>query len=251
MRIRFTAFCRAFVLALIALFADQAAWGQVYPNWFLSQGLTKCTGTTIGYANSSFYADSAVAHAIRNAYENYSRNRITRIVGGQVFWSTEAGTFWMGADFREDFDTTAMKSAPSFVSLLDTYANANIVMVLLGDTTCRIDEVERTRLPLLKAHPEWSDTPPKDEKYCYAVGVAPQYYYETSSWIEAERIARRNLARTLTVSVRSLQKSTAREGQEIRQEQLEVTLRNIEVMARWIDTNKKIFYVLSRTPKPN
>jgi hypothetical protein len=251
MRITSKAFCRALVLALIVPLSEQIAWGQVYPNWFLNQGSTKCIGTTIGYANSSFYADSAIAEAIRNAYENYSRNRVTHVAGGQAFWSTEAGTFWMGADFQEDFDTTAMESAPSFLSVLDMYVDVNIAVVLLGDSTCRIGEAERLRLPLLKTLHAWSDTPPKDERYYYAVGVAPQYYYETSSWIEAERIARRNLARTLTVSVRSLQKSTVREGQEIRQEELKVTLRNIEVMARWIDASKKLFYVLSRTPKPN
>ena len=132
-----------------------------------------------------------------------------------------------------------------------TYVSADIAIALVGKTQCGADQVDRTRLPLLRTHPEWSDAPPEDEKYYYAVGVAPQYYYEISFWIEAERIARRNLARTLAVSVRSLQKSTSTEGKEMRQENLEVALRNIEVRARWIDTSKKIFYVLSRAPKSN
>ena len=115
MRITYTAFCKAWVLALMALSSNQAAWAQVYPNWFLNQGSTKCTCTTVGYANASFYADSASAQAIRNAYENYSRNRATRISGGQVFCSTEAGTFWMGANFREDFDRQLLNPPHHFL----------------------------------------------------------------------------------------------------------------------------------------
>ena len=78
--------------------------------------------------------------------------------------------------------------------------------------------------------------------------MAPQYYYESSSWKEAERMARRNLARSVYTTVRMLQKSGI-QAQGIEHEELRVNLHDISVAARWTDVNARIVYVLMRTPK--
>ena len=62
-------------------------------------------------------------------------------------------------------------------------------------------------------------------------------------------MARRNIARSLLIEIKALEKSTAREGQQIRGEEVAVTLRNLQVVARWRDVGKQIFYVLVRMPK--
>jgi hypothetical protein len=221
----------------------------VYPDWFLNQGQVNCDRKAVGYANPSFYRDSSIAQAIRNAADNYGRQAGTHISGGQAFWSTEAGTYWMGADFREQFDSMAARSALATLTPLDTFVASNIVLVLFGDPACKLDESERRQIHISGPLPAWSESAPRDPNYWYAVGLAPEYFYETSSWAEAERFARRNLALSVFVSVKSLQKRDAREGQEIRQEELLVTLRDLEVVARWKDHEKKVFYVLMRTPK--
>ena len=222
---------------------------QVYPDWFLNQGQVNCEKKAVGYANPSFYRDSSIAQAVRNAAENYGRQTRTQISGGQAFWSTEAGTYWMGADFREQYDTMAARSAPAAVALLDTFVASDIVVVLLGDAACKLDESERRQIHMSGPPPAWSESVPRDPNHYYVVGLAPEYYYETSSWTEAERLGRRNLARTVFVTLKSLQKRDALQGQEIRNEEISATLRHIEVVARWKDREKKIFYVLMRAPK--
>lgn len=223
------------------------ARSQSYPYWFLHQGEVQCPALAVGYANPSFYRDSAIVHARRNGVENFARMHRTRIAGGQAYWSTEAGTYWMGSNFREEFDTAFTMSSSMVV--LDSHNAQDFVVSLLGDSSCVIDASARVKEPVSgRPAPGWTESPPRDEGYHYAVGVAPEYYYETSSWIEAERLARRNLARNVSLEIKSLQK-VAVGGQDIRHEELDVTLRDIEVVARWRDVARKIMYVLLRTSK--
>ena len=49
-------------------------------------------------------------------------------------------------------------------------------------------------------------------------------------------------------NVKSLQKVTASEGQDVRNEELSVILRGIQVVARWRDVKRQIFYVLLKMP---
>lgn len=231
-------------LLLLPLLSLQA---QSYPVWFLRQGVLNCSRVTVGYANVGFYHDSSVALAYREACDALVRQRSTRIFGGQAFWSTEYGTFWMGDDFREEF--AAFGGSVGELKLLDTAVTSNVVLVLASDPDCIVAPQMRAVLNLNRVMaPTWTSSPPDDKHYYYAVGLAPEYFYETSSWREAERLARRNLARAVHVTVKGLQKVSG-EGQEVRHEELSVTLRNIEVVARWRDTQKKIFYVLARMPK--
>ena len=57
------------------------------------------------------------------------------------------------------------------------------------------------------------------------------------------------LARSTKVKMQSLQKLDAKEGQDIRNEEIDVYLHNVEIIARWKDVKKKIYYVLARMKK--
>lgn len=243
-----SATCRVVELVLLSVVFYSGSSSQVYPRWFLSQGDFRCPQAVVGYANASFYPDSAVAYARRSGIINLARNRHMEIKGGQIFWSTEAGTFWMGSDFREQFDTSAVELVASSIRVLDRFVTKDFVAVLLGDSTCRLDDVLRKMLFPKALSSPWVESLPSDDRYYYAVGLSPEYYYESSSWTEAEKLARRNLARSVYISIKSLQKA-GREGQEIKHEEMSVSLRGIEVVARWRDVEKQVFYVLIRAPK--
>ena len=237
-----------FVLLSVG-FVVQTSFAQTYPAWFLEQG-TVCAGrVTVGYADPSYYPDSSISRAAKNARENFGRQLKTHVQGGQLFWATEGGTYWMGADFREQFDAAASESALSLLVPVDSLVNSSMTLVLLADRTCQIDRAALQRVALSGDAPRWTETLPQDGQYFYAVGVASEYYYEMSSWNAAERNARRNLARSVVVAVASLQKLSSREGQDIRREEVSVSLHHIEVVARWRDRTNGIFYVLLRAPK--
>ena len=222
---------------------------QSYPRWFLDPGSLGCDGPVVGYTRSSYYRDSSVVLAARNGYENHARLLETRVSGGQAFWTTEGGTFWLGADFREEYNLLESESAPSRLTVLDSFIDGDLSAALLGSSGCRLENDARRFTMVPSNPPEWTEVMPSDDRYHYGVGLAPTYFYEVNSWLEAERMARRNIARSLLIEIKALEKSTAREGQQIRGEEVAVTLRNLQVVARWRDVGKQIFYVLVRMPK--
>ncbi|MBF8296552.1 MAG: hypothetical protein HW389_3097 [Bacteroidetes bacterium] len=230
-------------------FVVQKSSPQTYPAWFIEQG-TLCRGrVAVGYADPSYFPDSSISRAAKNARENFARQKETHVQGGQLFWATEGGTYWMGADFREQYDAAASGSALASLVPVDTLVNSSMTLVLLTDRLCQINRAALRQVSLSGEAPRWTETLPQDGEYFYAVGVASEYYYEVSSWMEAERNARRNLARSVVVAVASLQKLSSREGQDIRREEISVSLSHIDVVARWRDRTNGIFYVLLRAPK--
>jgi hypothetical protein len=155
----------------------------------------------------------------------------------------------MGANFREELDSLASVKARSNLKVFDAFVTSGFVAVLCGDSTCAVDPSLRTLVQIRSLAPPWTESIPRDEQFVYAVGMAPEYYYELSSWQEAEHSARLNLARNIFTQIKALQKVGGNEGQEIRNEEMAVTLKHQQIVARWRDSKQKIFYVLIRMPK--
>ncbi len=224
------------------VFLGSVGFSQEYPLWFIHQGELPCANTAVGYVHASSYQDSAVAFAFRQAETAYVRQSRTNIRGSQAFWATEGGTFWMGSDVIEECDTATVALNP-----IDTMVSHGLVFVLAAPHGCEASLSNGATVSLSeKIAPAWLEAIPRDTKSYYAVGIAPQYFYEKSSWDEAERLARRNLARTVCSTVKSLQKASTTESQDIRYEELSVTLKDYRIIERWFDCDKKLFYVLVR-----
>jgi len=236
------------ILVLLGLI-NNIIFPQVYKAWFLNPLDYGCGNTVIGYANRSYYGDtSAIKNAFLNACENYLKQHQVYFSGGQAFWTTEAGTYWMGNNFTEEIDTSIIYYTVSNLKILDTLIAADFVAVLAADKSCSDLNDITSNVNSLKA-PGWISDIPHDKSFYYAVGLAPSYYLERSSWEEAEKIARRNLASNINSKVKSLEKKTEREYQEIKNEDIAVMLKNSQIIGRWKDTKKKVFYVLIRMPK--
>ncbi len=231
------------------LCAFSFAGAQEYPRWFFEEGKLPQQHTAVGYANTSYFVDSAIAQAIRNGQMNYVRQQNCTIVGGQAFWNTEGGTFWMGSNFRETFDTSAILTVGKRLIKITQFISPSLVIVLLSDGDSSIDEHWNSRVSLRTARPpNWIQLLPQDSVYFYALGVAPTYYYEGSSWMEAEQMARRNLARNMSLKIQELQKMDA-SGQEIRNEECSVMLQQVDIIGRWRDNERGVYYVLARIQK--
>ncbi len=240
---------KIFFILVFTLLLPHSAVSQLYPKWFLFQGDVQCSNITVGYVRPSYNRDSSIAQSFRNSCDVYAKNTKVHIAGGQAFWATEGGTVWMGSNYVEEFDSTLSAQVQKKFAVLDSYISKGIAIVLAGDSSCvrKIDD-ERIRIASVKK-PEWTEAPPQDARNYYSVGVAEEYFYESSSWTAAENNARMSLARQLFVSLKTLQKSDMKEGQDIRDEELSVTLANVHIAARWRDIQKKIYYVLMRMPK--
>jgi hypothetical protein len=234
-----------FVLIAVIVLAGSGE-AQEYPFWFLHQGTVNCSPVAIGYSEKSPQRDSMVSYALANAALNFAAFKSAVIKGEQTYWGTEAGKYRMSALSEEVVDGQEVDRARRFLHAADSFENNGCMIVLGADSGCVISAQCRERIALsLMKSPLWTEEIPKIAGYIYAAGLAPSYYYQSSSWLEAERLARRNLARAISVEIKGMQKFS-REGQSVECLQSDVSLQNIEVVERWVDNKANLFYVLIR-----
>ena len=237
-----------FSLFFLLLFSS-IGLSQSYPYWFIYPDKVGCDNSTIGYSTTGYYKDTSKVVAFKNGCVNFARNTALKIEGGQGFWKTENGTYWMGMKISESFDTVSIQKAESKLHLISSFSNDKITLAFLclSDTNLTTSTNKLINLSDVPV-PKWVTNLPKDVNAIYAMGMTPKYYYETSSWLEAEKQARINLAKQVSVKIQSLQKFSRYDNQEIRNEEFSVSLKNISVVERWIDAKRNIFYVLTKMP---
>jgi hypothetical protein len=177
-------------------------------------------------------------------------NRRLSISGSEAFWSTEGGTAWMGSEIHLSYDTTVADDAQNEFCILDAFHDKVKTIVLAGDSGVAVEKAFRTIISVSTIQkPDWVETLPVSPRMMFAVGAAEEYFYETSSWELAEKIARLSLGRQIGTTVIGLQKLSDTEGQDIRNDEFSTVLHDVKVIARWRDLRKKIFYVLIGMPK--
>lgn len=231
---------------LLALYGSLNA--QSYPRWFLEPiGLT-CGPTACGYVTPSFYRSSSDSAAFLNGCENLAHQHFAEISGGESYWETEAGVYWMGNDFKEKIDSSYLAECISKANRAAVFAIPGIELVLVSERDCIIPDSMSKVVRCSGKSPAWVDTIPDVPGYIYATGVAPQYFYESSSWESAEKKAHFNLAREMKVSLKALQKVDQSSGQEIRSEEISGSVSKMEVVYRWRDVRQGLYLVLMRAP---
>lgn len=238
-------------VVLLFLFVSTAA-AQEYPRWFLEQGTVPCSMKSVMVMRApSLYKDSAVALAFRSGCELLAKYTEVTVKGGQAFWTTEAGVHSMGASYTESYDSTLGDRYQSSLRILDAFVDKQKTIVLLGDSAaCRLEDDQRRIVRAASIpEPEWVEKLPVHRQFHFGVGTSEEYYYESSSWQRAEQNALMALARATRSTVASLQRTNAMESHDLFNEDLDVQLRRVEVIARWRDVKNKVFYVLARAPR--
>ncbi len=237
------------LLCLVACMGT--ARSQSYPRWFLEQGLLKCGLTAVGYSNKGFYKDSSASQAARDARQNLVRQRMTLVAGDQAFWTTEAGTAWMGGDLTVSVDSAALKTAAADTGKAEIYFGDDMIISLVTLSGCDLPDSMKELSGMPVEEPSWVRGMPSASSRIYSMGVAPRYFYESSSWEAAERMALLGLAREGGDSVIAMEKNVPGSGQQILNEHVSVALRNFGINARWFDARDQVFYVLMAADRRN
>ncbi len=239
-----------FLQVLFFIFA-LPLFSQQYPRWFLFQNEVKCSPHAVAIVtSSSFYRDSAIANGFTAGCDLLARYSFLKISGGQAFWATEAGTFAIGSNYKEEYDQALAGVFHSRLRVLDSYSDKQKTIVLIGDSSCTISDSTHSMVRVeYIVQPSWVERLPSEKDFAYGVGLSQEYFYEQSSWQTAEKNSYMSLARTMGISLQALQKQDAIEHQDVRNEDMNVVLQGVEIVARWKDTKRKIFYVLSRVKK--
>lgn len=248
---------RTFLLGLLLVFAScsttkintQTRIDKIaYPNWFLNPYLAS-DPIISGYVSPGFYKDSSAALAYQTALYNAIRFQSADISANDAFWSTEAGVYWISADFQETIDSSKFRNFQSMFSPADTFFSKNLVIVGIAKNTPFSQPVKSRRL-MQPQKPAWIETLPREPGYHYAIGVSPKYAYEKSSWDKATDQVRKQLAVSLSVEIKAMQKRSEFEGEEQREQTSTIQLNGFEIRKRWFDAKANLFYVLGRIPEP-
>lgn len=238
----------ASVLKILILFlaVNVGCLAQTYPGWFLSP--TNLSGTATGYTQNFFVQNSSDSVAFLRACENLAHQHYTEFKGGEAYWQTEAGVYWMGNNFAETIDSAYLRNVLTGAKKIAEYSTKSMTFVLVSGSDLTISDSMLSMMKCSRQEPGWVEAIPETSGYMYAEGVAPQYFYESSSWEAAEKRARFNLARNMKVTLETMQKVDDQSGQEIRNEEVYEELHDIEVVYRWRDAARGLFYVLVRMP---
>jgi len=201
-----------------------------YPEWFWRMPVKEGAYFAVGYAPSSPYLSSAIAHAVKYAEIELSRSLGFEIVVEGESEATPYGDRWIDRKTEESVDTT--RNIPYYV--LDTAITDHMVLVLIG--------TEPGIAPLYQPPDHWWCRMPQEKEDVYSVGTAPVYFYETSSWKEAEAVARKNLAQSIFCNVKATWDimGDAIEGRKI--EKSHVFITSYQVVAR--HRENELYYVL-------
>ena len=225
------------------------AESTAYKRWFLDQAGIKCSDCVVGYAMASYYQSSSAESALRDAAFQYARSHFTHFEGGQAFWSTEIGRIWMGNNFTEEFDSTLVEEAMEFLQPVDSMLTENLVAYLYAPGQLELSGGMKAMVDIkLGSPPGWIKNVPDDPGYYYATGVAQSTYYEASAWVEAEKMARKNLAGSIHITIQSLNKENW-ETQEIQNQEISVILQGLEIAGRWKEPGTNFYHVLIRMPE--
>ncbi len=219
---------------------------QIYPRWFLEP--VNLGKVAAGCTQNFFLQSSSDSAAFVKACENLARQHYIKFQGGEAFWETEAGVYWMGDNFTEKIDSSFLNNVFANAKKVAVCSGNNMTFVLAADGGMTIPDSMRSTMKCSRNEPGWVEAIPAGSGYIYAEGVAPQYFYESSSWEAAEKRARFNIARNMKVTLETMQKVNDQSGQEIRSEEISEELRDIEVVYRWRDAARGLYYVLLRMP---
>jgi hypothetical protein len=228
------------------LLCTQITAAQQYPLWFLYQGEIECPRCAVGYAEKTPLSDSIIAYLCNDAARNYATFKNLELKGEQAFLGTEAGKYRISASSIENIQQSDIDESKKTLRVQAKFLVNDCWIGLCCDSNATIAPEWQSSISVYgRPDPQWIDSIPKQSGFIYAVGFAPRYFHESSSWLEAERIARRKLALAATSNLQGVQEHSA-QGKDFERSTTAITLRRIQLLERWVDMNNKLYYVLLR-----
>ncbi len=230
--------------------AGRATQGEkpiaTYPGWFW-QSPNLSFPTAVGYSSIvPFHPDKAQKDAIDDGIERLTKFIHVRIHAER---STVNGQFTQ--KFQEEIDVRIKERVQNTYKLLATYHGDGLTIVLLGlgEATKGLGGATNLFVPVATASllPNWYNgvddlSPPQ---YVYGAGLNDMEYSSDEAWVTAERHARADLAFAIESHVLLI------EGQHNSHTFTDVTLNDIETVARWYNTTTGTCFVFIRAPVPD
>ncbi|MBN2016625.1 MAG: LPP20 family lipoprotein [Candidatus Cloacimonetes bacterium] len=210
-----------------------------YPQWFITPH-----NAVIGYGPIYFTEESSAKAATQKATDNYIKFSHCLVLGTQTYIQSVKGL-----DLVYDSLFIHIEASPAEEGFLekqfahaDTFATDNMIIVIHSNTSL-------SGMKDIIQFPDecvWVTTPPQDKEFLYAVGSCNSIYSEHKAWESAENNAILNLARKISLNnaVETLVNDEILMSKF--DENVNVELRDIEVVERWKDPRTNSYCVLIR-----
>jgi hypothetical protein len=212
------------------------------PSWFWHQPHQAGNSYAVGYAPLYYYPASSYREAFANATETLWRDRCFDVAGSQASGWEGSGLMSLGAKFKFNFDTTGLGEFGGNVTHLDSAVVGDLVVVLIGTSPTEID-----RRILTSPHlDDFHGTKPSG---LIGIAAAPAYYSKTSGWLEAERLARIELALSASSSMKAMQSDLDKSSIYSVVVETDITLSGVAVLQRTYDPKLGVFWVMVSAEK--
>lgn len=209
------------------------------PSWFWAPPVSGNVLQAVGYSIPYYSMQSSYDEAFHDAARRLFTDMFCRVKGGRAMFSTPEGFFAAGNNISFEVDSAALEQFERSLIRVDSAATENLVVMLVA--TGELEAKQK------KTHAH--GFPDMEDYQCpgclTGLGMGQLYLYESSSWEEAERSARIELALGSMVRQKSLDKRTESLSNTTISLETDVLLQNVQTVARGVDpvTGSKIVVV--------
>ena len=231
---------------LYAFFVTSISFSQILPSWFLSRPDSNYSYFYGFVKTGDYYSEMSYKSAFQKACIDAAKSVKSTYYIDQTFISAGGSKSW--ANYKTDlvYDTSLVEYFTNSLSIVDSFQTDNYTIVIASNS---FNKLTHTNIGVTQlAKPNWVEVLPGSDKSCYAVGTSVEYYHVESSWDEAEKVTRLELARQKNLKMKQIQKVTESSYYDITNEVTNATLRSVQTVSRWYDSKEKIYYVLLQMP---
>lgn len=223
---------------------DQAG----YPAWFWFP--PDRPDYAIGFLQPCLDNDSSAAIAKSDAIWSILAQCKSRVITRAGLIGTNPRLLYVGDKPQIIIDSLGYSGICNDYRLLDRfYDKNNYLMVVITGPAKDSLEFQNYLESRRRTYDDWLHTLPHDDSSFYSAGLAPEYYYQSSSWKKATENALTDLARELSVDIKSLYKFDGDNLYKTSIEEGDVILSNWRIIARSYNPANRSFNVLIKMPK--
>lgn len=199
------------------------------PAWFWQPPQAGDAPVAVGYARPYRYPASSYEEAFDDAARRLWQDRSCTIRAAKASMKTGPEVLSLGSIAQIEADTSGFAVFQANLVRLDSCWTDRLVLMLVGSKD--IPELKRDRMP----SPDHETDTATDPDFLKATGIASTYRFLTTSWLEAERWARRNLALYVQSTVKSY--AVTHNQQNIATQTIEsvIAFRDIKTLLRTYD----------------
>lgn len=234
-------------ILLIVFLSSSISFSQILPSWFISRPDTNYSYYYGFVETGDYYSETSYKSSFEKACVNAAQSVKSTYFIDQTFISAGGAKSW--ANYKADivYDTSLVEYFLNSLSIVDSFQTKAHTIVIVSNSS---NKLSHTNIGITQlAKPKWVEAVPHSNNYYYAVGTSVEYYHIESSWDEAEKVARLELARQKNIKMKQIQKVTDNSYYDITNEVTNATLRSVQTIGRWVDPKVKIYHVLLQMPK--